>query len=75
MLDTMASRYHLLPSEIIAKGDSLDYYILDAALSWHRQTEQKARAEVEGKPAPVSMPVNKLQDMLDKVRKDDHNHK
>lgn len=68
MLDTMASRYHLLPSEIIAKGDTLDYYVLDAALSWHRHAEQQARAQAEGKPAPISMPVNKLQDMLDSVR-------
>jgi hypothetical protein len=64
----MASRYHLLPSEIIARGDTLDYYVLDAALSWHRHAEECARAEVEGKPKPANMPVNKLQEMLDKVR-------
>jgi hypothetical protein len=68
LLDSLASRYHLLPSEVLRRGDTLDILVLDTALQWHHMKEQEARAKAEGKPMPTKMPVNKLQEMLDSVR-------
>ena len=68
LLDSLASRYHLLPSEVLRRGDTLDILVLDTALQWHRMKEEEARAKYEGKPMVPKMPVNKLQEMLNGVR-------
>ena len=69
MIDALASRYHLLPSEVLAKADSVDIYIMDAALSYRKyMEEEELHKQGKGpKPAPV-MPVDKLQEILDRVR-------
>jgi hypothetical protein len=75
LLDTLATRYHLLPSEVLKRSDTLDILVLDTAITWQRAQEEAARAKHEGKVAPANIPVNKLQEMLDSVRKNDRNQK
>lgn len=58
-----------MPSEVLKRSDTLDILVLDTALQWHRMKEDEARAKYEGKPMPANMPVNKLQEILDSVRK------
>jgi hypothetical protein len=69
MIDSVATRYHLLPSEVLARADTLDLLVLDVAQSWHQQMQARANAEASGQlpPAP-DIPVNKLQEMLERVR-------
>jgi len=67
-LDTMASRYHVLPSEIMKRGDTLDVLVLDTALTWHSEQNKQAQAKAEGKPATPNIPVNKLKEMMEAVK-------
>lgn len=67
MLDTLAQRYGCLPSEILAKGDTLDINIMTRAIAWHN--ERQIRAE-QG----LTMPHNhgysedQLLAMIEKVK-------
>ena len=69
MVDALASRYHLLPSEVLSKADSVDIYIMDAALSYRRFMEEDELAKQgKGPPPAPYVPQDKLQEMLDRVR-------
>lgn len=70
MLDSVATRYHLLPSEVLARADTVDLLVMDVAITWH--AHQQAQAEQQrsgGQPLVPTMPVNKLQEMLERVRR------
>lgn len=69
MIDAIATRYHLLPSEVIMRADTLDVAVMDMAQSWHNYKMECAQAEAQGKPKPApKMSVNKLQAMMDAVK-------
>jgi hypothetical protein len=66
----MATRYGLLPSEILKRSDTLDLFVMDLAMSWQRDKDEESRAKAEGRPKQSNqIPVSKLQDMIDKVKK------
>lgn len=71
ILDVLASRYGLLPSEVLARGDTLDYLVFDVAESYRQYQRELADAKSKGlpPPAPKDLTVNKLQDMIEKVRR------
>lgn len=50
-LDTMATRYHLLPSEVLTKATTIDLYVMDRALRY-RDMKQKANGAPLAKPVP-----------------------
>ena len=41
-VDTIGSRYGLLPSEVIKRADSFDLFIMDAALSFEQYHNKKS---------------------------------
>lgn len=41
-LDTMGERYGMLPSQILSNASTLDLYIMDTAISYHKH-QQKAQ--------------------------------
>lgn len=69
ILDSIASRYHCLPTEVLVRGSSLDVYIMDAALTYRNYKEQEAlHKEGKGtKPVP-NIPVNTLEEMMRRVK-------
>lgn len=67
ILDHIATRYHLLPSQVLEQADTLDYLVMDVAISWHR-AQQEAAETGSGQKAVPNLPVNKLQDMIERVR-------
>ena len=70
MLDALVTRYHLLPSEILARSDTLDVLVMDTAMAWEKYQEERHRAKREGRAAPApKMDVNTMQSMLTAVRK------
>jgi hypothetical protein len=69
VLDTLATRYHLLPSEVLARSDTLDYFVMDVAISWHNSQQEEAQAKADGKPAQKKLSVDQMQEMINKVRK------
>jgi hypothetical protein len=42
--------------------------VMDVAMTWHRQQSEQAQAKSEGRSASTSIPVNKLQEMMDRVK-------
>ena len=65
----MATRYSMLPSQILDQADTLDYLVMDASMSWEIECRSNAEGRAQGKPPDRShIPVNKLQEMMDKVR-------
>jgi len=66
----MATRYHILPSDVLRKADTLDMLVMDVASSWHHQQTEKARAEAEGRPMKSDhIPASKLKEMIEQVKK------
>lgn len=65
----MATRYHLLPSEVLARADTLDFLVMDVSLSWQRYQQDKSDAKSKGvAPTPPELSVNKMKEMIDRVR-------
>lgn len=46
MIDSIAERYGMLPSEVLARATTLDLHIVDAALSYRSYQQRKAQGEV-----------------------------
>lgn len=70
IIDAIAHRYHVLPSEVMARADTLDYVVMDVAQTWHNYQQEKAMAKSQGRPPPAPpMPLNKLQDMMERVKR------
>ena len=51
-LDNLASRYHCLPSEALARADTLDLYVLDIGAKWSNHQYEKANGKETAKPLP-----------------------
>jgi hypothetical protein len=70
MLDAIAARYHLLPSQVMCQADALDYYVMDVAQAYQRYIQEREEAKHRGapSPAPSNLTVNKMQEMIAKVR-------
>ena len=63
-------RYHLLPSQVLDRADTLDYFVMDVATSYHRHQQEVADARANGRPAPApQIPINTLQEMIERVRR------
>lgn len=70
----MAQRYSALPSKILFEADTFDIHIINTATAWEQYQSEVAQAKA-GKgimPAP-KVPVSKLQEMMNQVRKKDGN--
>lgn len=65
----MATRYHLLPTTVLSQADSLDYYVMDVAMSYQRYLQDKEDAKTSGRaPTAPNLTVNKMQEMIERVR-------
>lgn len=51
-LDTMGERYGMLPSEVLARGSTVDLYVMDAALSYHDYQHKKSSGKYAGQETP-----------------------
>lgn len=68
LLDGLAQRYGLLPSEVMARADTLDVLVMDIAQSYRNYLEQQQARRSGQPPQAPDIPVNKLEDMIRKVR-------
>lgn len=72
MLDMIASRYHLLPSSVLSQADSLDFLVLDVAVSHERYLRERETARAAGHAPPAApLSVSNMQDMIKRVRSHD----
>jgi hypothetical protein len=70
VLDNLATRYHLLPSQVLAQADTLDFMVMDVVLAYDRYTQDKQQAQKMGcAPTAPDLPINTLEQMIERVRK------
>ena len=69
MLDAVAQRYGCLPSEVVRRSDTLDLHVLDIARSWENYQREQQEAKHNGKPLSQDIPVNTLQEMMERVKR------
>lgn len=68
MLDSIGQRYGALPSEILKRADTVDLLVLDVARSWEAYQHEKTDAQNNSRPVTPQIPLNTLQDMMDRVK-------
>lgn len=54
-LDTIGERYGMLPSEVLARGSTLDLYVMDAALSYHDYQSKRSQGKYAGQETPEEL--------------------
>lgn len=73
LLDALSTRYHCLPSETLARADTLDVLVMDVAVAHERQQREEQDRQMALKngqlPDASHIPLNTLQDMVDRVKK------
>jgi hypothetical protein len=71
MLDSLAHRYKLLPSEVIQRGDTLDVLVMETTLQWQRRHREAAEAKATGKAPPgPKLSQEQLKAMMARSRSD-----
>lgn len=70
LIDGMATRYHLLPSQIIQQADIFDLYVMDTAQAWQAYCYEQENAKTNGK-APVAPKLSQAEmlKMMERVKK------
>ena len=68
-MDGLAQRYGLLPSEVLARADTLDVLVMDIAQSYRNWLEQQRASQPGAAPATPQIPLNKLQEMVERHRR------
>lgn len=68
MIDALASRYGCLPSDIIAKADTFDVFILNTVLEYENYQYQKEQAKQGKAPAPTNLTQQQMKDMIARAR-------
>lgn len=65
-IDRMASRYGLLPSQVVERATTYDLVILDAAM--HYEYIQEYRANHSGQSPPIEYSAQELESMIKRAR-------
>lgn len=69
MLDFVAQRYGVLPSELMRRGDSLDMVVAQLGQQWIVKKQEEAEARMRGGPKPApQLSQEQMMDMIKKVR-------
>lgn len=63
MVDFVAQRYGILPSELLERGSSIDVVVSGVAQQWAIEQQRRAQAAAEGKPYVKPPPKIKQQDL------------
>ena len=55
---------------MLAEADTLDFLVMDVALSYTKYTQDRAEARRKGQAPPApDIPLNTLQDMIERVKR------
>ena len=66
MLDSIGQRYGCLPSEVLARGDTLDIEVLIRSVAWQNNRERELMSGT--KTVDHGLSVDEMQAMLSRVR-------
>ena len=67
MLDSMASRYGMLPTQVLAKATTLDVYVLERALAYTNRAKDPDYDP--SKPTVPKLTQEQMKAMIEQVRK------
>jgi len=65
-IDNLASRYHLLPSDVLSKANSFDLEVLNISSRWERHKFEQQNPDIKKESPKLS--VEQMQEMLNKVK-------
>jgi hypothetical protein len=68
MVDSMASRYGMLPTEVLAKANTVDVFILEQALAYHNRAKDPDYDP--SKPTLPKLSQATMKAMIERVRKE-----
>lgn len=68
LLDFVSKRYGKLPSEVMRKGNTFDFYIADLAASYQSWYYEQSRKDSGGAPTAPKLSQDEMQAMIDRVR-------
>jgi len=68
VIDGLATRYSLLPSEVIQRADVFDMYVMDTALNWEQYCQREAEAKHKGVPVTPDLSQDQLLKMMERVK-------
>ena len=66
-LDNLAHRYSCLPSEALARGNTLDLYVLDVSAKWSKYQNDKAEGKSSAKTTP-NLSQAEMEAMIKRVK-------
>lgn len=67
-LDNLAHRYGMLPSEALARANTIDLYVLDLGAKWTNHQQERAEQERSGIINPPKRPKLTQQQMMDMIK-------
>ncbi len=68
MLDSLAERYKMLPSQVLESATTLDLWVYDVAVSYRLHLEKKEHAKQQGQATPQDISQEDLLKGLEKFR-------
>ena len=66
-LDNLATRYHCLPSQAMAQGNTFDLYVLDVSAKWSKRQQDIS----EGKAVEHNLSQAEMFDMIARARSEE----
>ena len=71
-LDNLATRYHVLPTEVMSRATTFDMHVMDVATRYVRYQQEREELEQNlrsGRTQPAAPPTQEqMQAMLERVR-------
>ena len=67
-IDNISTRYHKLPSEILAEGSTFDLLVANTGIMWEHKQQQDAETERSGNTLPKPQKLTQ-QEMLDMIKR------
>jgi hypothetical protein len=63
-LDNLASRYHCLPSEALARASTFDLHVLDVSARWSNRQQEKT----SGNKSAANLSQQEMMDMINRTK-------
>lgn len=72
-IDNISTRYHKLPSEILANATTFDLLVANTGIQWQQKQQEDAEAEASGKPKAQKLTQQEMLDMIKRARERNEN--
>ena len=69
MIDNVSTRYHKLPSEVLAEATTFDLLVANIGSLWEQKQREDAEAESSGKSKTPKVPKLSQKEMLDMIKR------